>query len=73
MLVLGPHVREQHMKELKQTYYELEAGYNSFPLNLPGTRFHKAMRVSHEFVSESTLYMYVCMYILTSGERVRRS
>lgn len=33
-----------HIDELKQCYYTLEKGYNSMPINLPGTLFHKAMK-----------------------------
>lgn len=33
-----------HIEELKQCYYTLEKGYNSMPINLPGTLFHKAMK-----------------------------
>jgi cytochrome P450 len=32
------------MDELKRCYYTLEKGYNSLPINLPGTLFYKAMK-----------------------------
>ncbi|KAJ1702796.1 hypothetical protein LUZ63_002575 [Rhynchospora breviuscula] len=32
-----------NIEELKRCYYTLEKGYNSMPINLPGTLFHKAM------------------------------
>ena len=34
----------QYIEELKQCYLTLEKGYNSMPVNLPGTLFHKAMK-----------------------------
>ncbi|WOL04310.1 abscisic acid 8'-hydroxylase 1-like [Canna indica] len=33
-----------YIEELKQCYYTLEKGYNSMPINLPGTLFYKAMK-----------------------------
>ncbi|XP_020524371.1 abscisic acid 8'-hydroxylase 1 isoform X1 [Amborella trichopoda] len=32
------------IEELKEAYYTLEKGYNSMPINLPGTLFNKAMK-----------------------------
>lgn len=40
----GIHYRE----DLKKCYYNLEKGYNSMPINLPGTLFHKAMKARQE-------------------------
>lgn len=33
-----------YREELKECYYILEKGYNSMPINLPGTLFHKSMK-----------------------------
>ncbi|KAL8063803.1 hypothetical protein ABFX02_01G050400 [Erythranthe guttata] len=33
-----------YREDLKRCYYDLEKGYNSMPINLPGTLFHKAMK-----------------------------
>nr|CAB3447633.1 unnamed protein product [Digitaria exilis] len=33
-----------YIEELKQCYLTLEKGYNSMPVNVPGTLFHKAMK-----------------------------
>ncbi|XP_040989497.1 abscisic acid 8'-hydroxylase CYP707A2-like [Juglans microcarpa x Juglans regia] len=34
--------------DLKRCYYILEKGYNSMPINLPGTLFHKSMKARKE-------------------------
>ncbi|XP_022730685.1 abscisic acid 8'-hydroxylase 2 [Durio zibethinus] len=38
------HKQDSEMKGIKQLYQCLEKGYNSMPLDLPGTPFHKAMK-----------------------------
>uniref|UniRef100_A0A7N0UM81 (+)-abscisic acid 8'-hydroxylase n=1 Tax=Kalanchoe fedtschenkoi TaxID=63787 RepID=A0A7N0UM81_KALFE len=36
--------QEVEMEGIKQLYLQLEKGYNSMPLDLPGTPFHRAMK-----------------------------
>ncbi|CAM8903950.1 unnamed protein product [Rhodiola kirilowii] len=37
-----------YREDLKRCYYVLEKGYNSMPINLPGTLFHKSMKARKE-------------------------
>ncbi|WOL13389.1 abscisic acid 8'-hydroxylase 1-like [Canna indica] len=37
-----------YLEDLKQCYYTLEKGYNSMPINLPGTLFYKAMKARQQ-------------------------
>ncbi|GAU48321.1 hypothetical protein TSUD_187570 [Trifolium subterraneum] len=37
-----------YREDLKRCYYTLEKGYNSMPINLPGTLFNKAMKARKE-------------------------
>ncbi|XP_058109601.1 abscisic acid 8'-hydroxylase 2-like isoform X3 [Magnolia sinica] len=45
--VFGPNA-DLETDGIKELYRCLERGYNSMPLNLPGTSFHKAMKKEHE-------------------------
>lgn len=38
----------QYWKDLKSCYHVLEKGYNSMPVNIPGTLFHRSMRARRE-------------------------
>lgn len=38
----------KYREDLKRFYYIIEKGYNSMPINLPGTLFHKAMKARKE-------------------------
>ncbi|XP_052184159.1 abscisic acid 8'-hydroxylase 2-like [Diospyros lotus] len=41
---LGEKLEGLEMERIKDLYYSLEKGYNSMPLDLPGTSFHAAMK-----------------------------
>lgn len=38
----------KYREDLKRCYYILEKGYNSMPINLPGTLFNKSMKARKE-------------------------
>ncbi|XVF68809.1 hypothetical protein PTKIN_Ptkin11bG0030800 [Pterospermum kingtungense] len=44
MISVFGHKQDLEIKGIKQLYQCLEKGYNSMPLDLPGTPFHKAMK-----------------------------
>ncbi|KAI4370807.1 hypothetical protein MLD38_019116 [Melastoma candidum] len=41
----------KYREDLKRCYYVLEKGYNSMPVNLPGTLFHKSMKARKELAN----------------------
>lgn len=43
--VFGKKLEVDEMEGLKHLYHCIEKGYNSMPLDLPGTPFRKAMKV----------------------------
>jgi (+)-abscisic acid 8'-hydroxylase len=48
----------QYREDLKRCYYILEKGYNSMPINLPGTLFHRAMKARKELAQILAKIMY---------------
>lgn len=43
ILAIFGHLETQQKEELKENYSIVDKGYNSFPTNIPGTAYHKAL------------------------------
>nr|AOW71537.1 ABA 8'-hydroxylase CYP707A [Phelipanche ramosa] len=43
ILAIFGHLEKRQKEQLKENYSIVDKGYNSFPINLPGTAFHKAI------------------------------
>ncbi|KAK6136869.1 hypothetical protein DH2020_029381 [Rehmannia glutinosa] len=43
ILAIFGHLEKRQKEELKENYSIVDKGYNSFPTNLPGTAYHKAI------------------------------
>ncbi|KAL3614204.1 hypothetical protein CASFOL_042278 [Castilleja foliolosa] len=43
ILAIFGHLEKKQKEELKENYSIMDKGYNSFPTNLPGTAYHKAI------------------------------
>lgn len=50
--------RDFEMEGIKHLYQCLEKGYNSMPLDLPGTPFHKAMKVIYKKIYVYILFLW---------------
>ncbi|RWW80541.1 hypothetical protein BHE74_00011115 [Ensete ventricosum] len=48
LTIFGDRLEERHKVELKKNYSIVDKGYNSFPMYLPGTPYHKAVVVSKD-------------------------
>ncbi|KAF3438952.1 hypothetical protein FNV43_RR17227 [Rhamnella rubrinervis] len=44
VLSIFGHLEAHHKEKLKENYYTLDKGYNSFPTNLPGTLYNNSVR-----------------------------
>lgn len=53
--------QELEMEGIKHLYHCLEKGYNSMPLDFPGTPFHKAMKVRRQ---NPDFKLFIYLYIL---------
>lgn len=45
LVIFGGRLSEQRRIELKNNYFIVDKGYNSFPTNLPGTLYSNAIKV----------------------------
>ena len=46
LFIFGHHLNNHYKEMLKENYYTLEKGYNSFPAILPGCLYNKSVLVS---------------------------
>ncbi|PKA55448.1 Abscisic acid 8'-hydroxylase 3 [Apostasia shenzhenica] len=44
LAIFGGRLDERRKKELRKNYFMVDRGYNSFPMNLPGTHYSKAVK-----------------------------
>lgn len=60
MSAFGDKEEPTEIEAIKLLYQSLEKGYNSMPLDLPGTLFHKSMKVRILYIYE----LCVCVYYM---------
>ncbi|KAK6136904.1 hypothetical protein DH2020_029349 [Rehmannia glutinosa] len=52
ILAIFGHLEKRQKEELKENYSIVDKGYNSFPTNIPGTAYHKAIMILQEIICE---------------------
>lgn len=57
------------MEGVKSLYHRLEMGYNSMPLDLPGTPFNKAMKVLKLYSKFS--YLFFCFFVFLGFQCIK--
>lgn len=81
ILAIFGELGKRHKEELKKNYCIVDKGYNSFPTNLPGTAYHKALmarrrlsRILEEIMSErkekKVLENGLLEHLLDKGQRL---
>lgn len=48
ILAIFGHLEKKQREELKENYCIIDKGYNSFPTNIPGTAYRKALQVQNK-------------------------
>jgi len=56
-------INEMEMEEIRELYHCLEKGYNSYPLNLHGTSYWKALKVNYIFLFYIVFKTITCIIV----------
>ena len=62
ILAIFGQLDANHREQLKENYCIVNKGYNSFPTNVPGTTYKKALLVRKKL--ENLFYIYIYIYKL---------
>lgn len=59
VLFIFGHLNNHYKEMLKENYYTLDKGYNSFPTKLPGSLYNKSVWVSIIICDDQQLSVYL--------------